>query len=186
MSVISLIDPKCMLLVGGFAIVAPGHASAEDIHGSVQPFVRFTGVWTLQNDEFHQVWDGETLETVFIQNHLTRCSSLNTDYSVLCKIDAGELNGHILWVAEDDGRSVRHLSHFGTSRVGVGSGEFDKLGNLSLRVEFADEPPGTYRTYSYDWRDQDTYEMMSIQFDSDDSPTGNWYGGVFVRATQIE
>ncbi|MEL7025511.1 MAG: hypothetical protein AAGL69_17375 [Pseudomonadota bacterium] len=147
------------------------------------PFERFLGVWTLEDDAFYQVWDGKTVEQLSIPGHLTECQPVNTDYSILCVVSAGELKGHILWVASNDRQSISHLSHFGDRRVGVGEGALDPQGHLSLKIRFEDEPAGTYRLYTYRWVDEDRYEMKSTQYTSENEPTGNWYGGTFVRYT---
>ncbi len=145
------------------------------------PFAPFFGEWTLKDDKFQQVWDGKTVETLAIPNHHTRCAAVNTDRSVLCVVDAGGLKGHIFWTYDSARKQVHHLSHFGTSRNGVGTGELDEKGNLHSRVSFQDEPEGSYRLYEYVWLTKDEYTMMSRQYASDGKPTGNWYGGVFVR-----
>lgn len=144
-------------------------------------FEAFRGVWTLEDDRFEQVWDGETLQTLTIPNHITRCNPVNTDHSILCAVDAGDLKGHILWVVDETGQRVEHLSHFGSRRVGTGEGQLDDAGNLTLTLRFADEPANTYRRYRYEWLGADRYKMTSIQYRDDDTPTGNWYGGTFVR-----
>lgn len=163
------------------ALAVSASARSEDRGQATFPFERFVGEWTLEDDRFEQVWDGETLEVLSIPGHHTDCAALNTDYSVLCVVNAGGLKGHILWVASADRRAVRHLSHFGDRRVGEGGGTLDDEGNLTLTIRFEDEPTGTYRRYTYEWLGDDRYEMTSVQYGVDDTPTGNWYGGVFVR-----
>ena len=144
------------------------------------PFEQFVGTWTLKDDQFQQVWDGETVETLTIPNHITVCTS-QTINSVSCTVDAGGFKGQIFWAMEHpEQRIVRHLSHFGQSRMGMGWGLVASEG-LSTQVTFSDEPKGTYRRYEYVWVDSDTYTMISRQYDADDQPTGNWYGGTFVR-----
>ncbi|MEM7765811.1 MAG: hypothetical protein AAF290_17245 [Pseudomonadota bacterium] len=176
-----------MLLIARAAVLAViALAVSADVRSegrgeSTFPFERFVGEWTLEDDRFEQVWDGETREVVSIPGHHTDCAALNTDYSVLCVVDAGGLKGHILWVASADRLTVRHLSHFGDRRVGEGVGALDDEGNLALMIRFEDEPAGTYRRYTYEWLNDNRYKMTSVQFGSDDEPTGNWYGGVFVR-----
>jgi len=64
--------------------------------------------------------------------------------------------------------SVDHLSSFGTTRAGTGSGEIDKEGNVLLKLVFSDEAEGTYRMYNYRWTNSDEYHMKSVQFGSDD------------------
>ncbi len=144
-------------------------------------FSRFVGEWKLKDDQFQQVLDGETVETLSIPSHRTVCSRVNTDSSVLCQVDAVDLEGHILWAVQNDGSSVSHLSHFGSSRLGDGTGTLDEAGNLSLTIRFSDEPPGTYRHYSYSWVSTDEYYMISRQYNAEGKPTGNWYGGGFIR-----
>ena len=55
------------------------------------PFAAFFGTWTLQADRFQQVWDGKTLETITIPNHLTHCGLVNTTQTVLCEVTADGL-----------------------------------------------------------------------------------------------
>ena len=58
-------------------------------------------------------------------------------------------------------------------RNGVGVGSLNEKGDLRSRVSFVDEPEGSYRIYEY--------TVMSRQYSLDGRPTGNWYGGTFVR-----
>ncbi|MGB6230907.1 MAG: hypothetical protein WBF53_12380 [Litorimonas sp.] len=144
-------------------------------------FSNFVGTWTLKQDRFQMVWDGETVETLTIPNHITICRTVTTASSVSCTVDDGNLQGQIFWVADDHRRTLQHLSHFGERRMGVGTGTIDGQGNLKNRIVFSDEPEGTYRIYEYSWVTPDEYEMMSRQYDSDGQRTGNFYAGSFVR-----
>lgn len=172
---------KCLTGLAVCLVASAGGAWAQpDDH----PFSAFFGLWTLENDQFQQVWDGETVETLSIPGHLTRCEPLNTVGSVLCLVDAGGFEGHILWSVSSDGETVAHQSHFGTARLGDGEGRIDDEGNLKLRVSFSDEPSGTYRIYEYSWDGGDRYEMISRQYTSENELTGNWYGGAFVRVDE--
>ncbi|MEL6877632.1 MAG: hypothetical protein AAGL68_05980 [Pseudomonadota bacterium] len=166
----------------GVCLTAMGSvtASAKDA-GQDAAFERFVGEWKLKNDAFQQVWDGETVETLSIPGHRTVCEPVNTSKSILCRVDAVDFQGHILWAVQDDLKTVSHLSHFGTSRLGDGAGELSETGDLALSIKFSDEPAGTYRVYQYRWVSRDEYSMMSRQYDADGTPTGNWYGGSFVR-----
>jgi hypothetical protein len=143
----------------------PSLANASDEDKVLQEpagFSNFIGTWTLKDDKFELVWDGETVESLDIPNHITVCTSETT-------------------VADDQRRTLHHLSHFGENRMGVGTGTISSEGNLKNRIVFSDEPEGTYRIYEYVWISPDEYHMMSRQYGVDDTPTGNWYGGTFVR-----
>jgi len=171
---------KCALwLVAGS--LAADATSNNLSHPEQNPFAPFFGEWTLKDDKFQQVWDGKTVETLLIPRHHTACNQINTNRSVLCVVDAGDLKGHILWTYDSDKKQVHHLSHFGTARNGVGVGALSAQGDLRLTVRFQDEPQGSYRVYEYTWVSKDEYSMMSRQFGADGKPTGNWYGGTFVR-----
>ena len=152
----------------------PAHSQEIPASQSGNPLSAFMGEWTLKEDRFQQVWDGKTVETVTIPRHFTRCDRVNTEGSVLCVVNAGDLRGHILWTM-GVGDQVHHLSHFGTERTGVGVGELDERSNLALKIRFRDEPEGTYREYEYTWVSSDEYTMMSRQYDRDGQATGNWY-----------
>ena len=119
-----------------------------------------------------------------IPGHLTECKELNTNNSLLCTVKAGELKGQIYWAAADGSRLVSHLSQFGTARIGNGAGTLDANHDLSLKIAFSDEPDGTYRQYEYAWVSDDEYRLMSRQYAADGEPTGNWYGGTFVRLSE--
>lgn len=172
--------PMALLCLSGCTAHSPAAVSNKAARDAY-PFAAFEGVWTLEHDRFEQVWDGQTLQQLTIPNHITRCGPVNTAHSLLCRVDAGDLKGHILWVVNEGGRHVDHLSHFGTRRVGTGQGQLDEAGNLSLELRFADEPSDTFRRYRYEWLDADRYTMTSVQFREDGTQTGNWYGGTFVR-----
>lgn len=161
----------------------PSCATAEDndIDSSPYPFEAFLGEWTLKDDAFEQVWDGQTVDAITIPNHYTLCAPVNTEGSILCEVDASGFQGHILWVYDQMSGGVHHLSHFGTARLGVGEGQISDSGDLHTKVVFKDEPVGTYRRYAYTWITPDEYLMISTQYGADKKPTGNYYKGTFVR-----
>ncbi|MDJ0920219.1 MAG: nuclear transport factor 2 family protein [Henriciella sp.] len=164
------------------APVEPAMTTAEtDPVPNLNVFSKFAGTWTLKEDLFQQVWDGETVETLTIENHLTTCDRVNTDKSALCVVDAGDFEGHIFWAQNEETSTFHHVSHFGERRLGVGEGQMSDTGDLNIKITFSDEPTGTYRIYDYIWIDDDTYEMISRQYRADGTATGNWYGGTFVR-----
>lgn len=149
-------------------------------HAVENPFSPFLGEWALKDDKWQQRWDGKTTETVAIENHHTHCTELNTPISVLCVVTAPSLQGHILWSFDLVTNTVHHLSSFGDRRNGVGVGALDKKGNLSLRVCFPSEGENTFREYRYTWVSENEYTLLSTQYQND-KPTGNFYGGSFVR-----
>ena len=171
-----------LAFVVGMNVPLAAHASESPPASEVPVgFSNFVGTWTLKNDEFRAVWDGETEEAMTIPNHITVCTSETTASSVSCAVDGGGLTGQIFWVADDARQTLQHLSHFGETRRGVGTGSIAGDGSLTNRIVFSDEPDGTYRIYQYSWVTPDEYIMMSRQYGADDTPTGNWYGGTFVR-----
>ena len=174
---------KARGLIAIFLLTAGPSLVAQDNPETSAPFARFIGEWKLKDDRFQQVWDGETVETLSIPRHRTKCARVNTEKSLLCLVNAVDFEGHILWAIEDDGTTVSHLSHFGSSRLGDGTGTLDADNNLSLVIRFSDEPDGTYRHYTYTWKSSDEYHMVSRQYDAQGNRTGNWYGGSFVRMT---
>lgn len=159
-------------------------ASANDVEAN--PFARFVGIWKLKDDLFQQVWDGETVETLTIPNHRTDCGPINTNGSALCVVDAGDIKGHILWAFDQRTRTFGHLSHFGAARMGQGTGAIGPDDMLRIEIRFSDEPARHYRIYTYEWKSADEYKMISRQYDATDVPTGNWYGGTFVRVKNNE
>ncbi len=158
------------------SLAADGNSPAVQTN----PFSAFFGEWTLKDDSFSIVWDGKNINHLKIPNHHTKCSPINTDGSVLCVVNA-DVKGHIFWSFDSAQKKVHHLSHFGKVRSGVGSGTLDHAGNVKSEIRFQDEPEGTYRKYEYVWKSKNEYHMMSRQYDASHKPTGNWYGGTFIR-----
>ena len=144
------------------------------------PFGRFIGEWTLKNDDWTHNWGGDT-ETIKIPKHHTISKQINTDNSLLSIIDGPEPNGHIFWSYNPNTGEVHHLSSFGAIRAGNGAGTVNDNGDVQLRLKFEGEPSDTYRIYNYRWISNDEYHMKSVQFDSNDEPTGLFYEGNFVR-----
>lgn len=160
------------------------HASASsDTQANDAPtgFANFIGTWTLKDDKFEQVWDGQTVERITIPNHITVCTTVTTASSVSCSVDANGFTGQIFWVADESRKTLHHLSHFGEHRLGVGTGTISPEGQLTNRITFTDEPDGTYRIYEYRWVTPDEYEMMSHQYNAEGELTGNYYTGTFLR-----
>lgn len=126
----TLVRLATVALGSGLAACAAAPSQPLDAEGSApdlasfrdSPFARFFGTWTLQDDKFEQVWDTSTLGTLTIPKHLTQFAPVNTTKSVLCVVNAGSLRGRILWAFDDASTELRHLSHFGSSRLGTGSG----------------------------------------------------------------
>ena len=152
----------------------------ENYPGQPNPFEKFKGEWTLKDNNWSQNW-GNGTENIKITNHHTVCRELNTRNSLLAVIDGTPPYGHIFWSYNPVKKEVDHLSSFGTARAGVGKGTVNENGDVFLKISFADEAEGTYRRYSYKWISDDEYELMSVQYDANDKPTGLFYGGTFVR-----
>lgn len=151
-----------------------------NIEESKSPFIKFVGEWTLKEENWSQNW-GNGLEEIKIPNHHTICTGLNTDNSLLAVIDGTPPNGHIFWSYNPIKKIVHHLSSFGESRSGTGEGTVNENGDITLKVSFEGEPEGTYRIYTYKWVTDNEYDLMSIQFNAKGEPTGNFYGGTFIR-----
>lgn len=150
---------------------------------SENPFAKYIGEWTLKGDDWSQNWGGQT-EHIKIPKHHTVSAGINTKNSLISIIDGPEPNGHIFWTYNPNTKEVHHLSSFGDIRAGNGKGTIDTNGNVTLKLIFEGEPEGTYRIYTYQWLNKDEYNLKSIQFDSNDKPTGLFYGGTFIRVTK--
>lgn len=163
-----------------FLLVA---AMGQQLHAqenAKNPFKKFVGEWTLKGDNWTQNW-GSGMEQIKILNHHTVCQNLNTDNSLLAVIDGAPPHGHIFWTYNPVAKTVHHLSSFGEIRIGVGEGTVNENGDVTLKVSFEGEAPGTYRIYTYKWVTVDEYELRSTQYDQQDEPTGFFYGGSFIR-----
>jgi hypothetical protein len=143
------------------------------------PFARFLGEWTLEDDAWSHNWGGAS-EDIKIPDHHTVCRPINTGNSVLCVVDTPPA-GHIFWAFNPVTKTVHHLSSFGEQRIGTGEGALNEKGDLHLKVSFEGEAPGTYRIYEYVWIGDDEYDMNSVQYDASGKATGLFYRGRFVR-----
>ena len=161
-----------------------GRHSNKEIQDSLEisknPFAKFIGEWTLKDDTWIQNWGGAN-DTIKIPMHHTLSNKINTDNSLLSIIDGPEPNGHIFWSFNPNTKEVSHLSSFGAIRAGVGQGEFYGDQNLRLKISFEGEAAGTYRIYTYEWVSDSEYALNSIQYDKNDTPTGLFYKGNFIR-----
>ncbi|MDT0607503.1 hypothetical protein [Croceitalea rosinachiae] len=157
----------------------------QELNRLDNPFQNFIGEWTLQDDKWIQNW-GSTTDTLTIPKHHTISSQVNTKNSLFSIIDGPKPNGHIFWSYNPVTKEVNHLSSFGELRVGVGAGSISERGDVRLKISFEGEHKNTYRVYSYKWITEDKYHMKSVQFGLDDSPTGLFYEGTFVRLAKQE
>ncbi|WKN46037.1 hypothetical protein [Tunicatimonas pelagia] len=148
------------------------------------PFKKFIGRWTLKDNLWEQGNTNQGLESIKIPDHYSICEELNTQNSLLWKVEAPSARGHILWVYNTETQEVHHSSSFFPSRSGIGTGKVNENGDVTLKISFEGEAKNTYRRYEYRWVSEDEYTLRSIQYDNQDKPTGDYYGGAFVRITQ--
>ncbi len=163
-----------------FFVISVGKCFSQNAIKTANPFQKFVGEWTLKDDNWSQNW-GNGDENIKIPKHHTICKALNTDNSLLAVIDGVPPFGHIFWSYDPSKKEVDHLSSFGSSRAGVGKGDINENGDVSLKISFADEAEGTYRKYTYKWVNDNEYILKSIQYNAQNQPTGLFYGGTFVR-----
>jgi hypothetical protein len=168
-----------LLMAGVNVLYAQPQAEVES-RRAANPFRKFFGEWTLKEDNWTQNW-GNGLEHIKIQGHHTVNRDVNTSNSMLSVIDGAPPHGHIFWTYNPVKKTVGHLSSFGESRIGVGSGTIHENGDVTLKVSFEGEPEGSYRIYTYKWLSDAAYELRSVQYTANGEPTGGFYGGTFVR-----
>ncbi|MEM8765279.1 MAG: hypothetical protein AAGD88_15780 [Bacteroidota bacterium] len=151
------------------------------------PFERYLGEWTLKDDLWFSAETESKIDTLYLPNHYTICTEHNTPSSLQWGVEAPSARGHALWTYNPSTEKVVMQSSFYPHRIGLGEGTIDAEGNVFLTMRFTgSEPEGTYRKYSYEWLDEDTYELKSYQYDTNDQPTGNFYGGTFTRIKQAK
>ncbi|NKI32246.1 nuclear transport factor 2 family protein [Croceivirga thetidis] len=182
---IRIILVLALLVVTSKEIIAQSKAitfQTNGLHSLVtrNPFEKFIGEWTLKDDSWTHNWGGQT-ETIKIQNHHTISTQINTANSLFSIIDGPQPNGHIFWSYNPATKVVDHLSSFGELRAGVGQGSVSIDGDVNLKIKFEGEPKDTYRIYDYKWLSSNEYHMKSVQYDSNDAPTGLFYEGNFIR-----
>ncbi|MEM6844960.1 MAG: hypothetical protein AAF632_22285 [Bacteroidota bacterium] len=145
------------------------------------PFKKFIGRWTLKDDLWEQGDTNQGLESIKIPDHHSICEEINTQNSLLWKVNAPSARGHILWVYNTETREIYHSSSFFPARSGIGKGQISENGDVTLKITFEGEAKNTYRKYEYRWVSEDEYTLKSVQYDERDRPTGGYYGGTFVR-----
>lgn len=172
----SSLRPLLVILAALVGLVLSASANPT----AANPFQKFVGDWALKDDAWSHNWGGGT-EHIKIPGHHTLCQTLNTPNSLLAVVDGPPPHGHIFWTLNRTTGEVLHLSSFSQTRTGTGQGTVNEHGDVSLKLSFSDEAPGTYRRYTYKWITADEYELKSVQYDRADKPTGLFYGGTFVR-----
>ncbi len=151
------------------------------------PFKKFIGKWTLKNDLWMQGATKSTIDTLYLPDHFSSCKEINTNGSLLWVVDATSARGHALWTFNTQTKEVFAQSSFYSDRIGLGAGTVTPEGNIALKITFkGNEPEGTYRKYSYEWVNNDEYILKSYQYDQKNQPTGNFYGGTFIRIKKTQ
>lgn len=146
------------------------------------PFKKFVGEWTLKDDKWQQGETAETIDTIYLPNHYTLCKEINTGKSLFWIVEATSAKGHALWTYNAATEEVFMQSSFYADRIGLGSGSINTQGDVFLEMIFeGNEPEGTYRKYSYEWINDDEYILKSYRYNKEHKPTGNFYGGTFIR-----
>ena len=149
------------------------------------PFEKFIGKWTLKDDQWVQGNSPDSYDTIYLPNQFTVCEELNTHKSLLWTVESTSGTGHGFWTYNEHTNQLNAQTSFFENRVGLGSGSINENGDLFINMQFeGSELEGTYRKYSYEWLDANSYLLKSYQYDQNNQPTGNFYGGVFIRIEQ--
>ena len=146
------------------------------------PFERFKGEWVLKDDIFESDFDGVYKKDVN-PNRSFMVKELGTKNSIVWIEDFDGFMVDIFWTYDFKKKQIHHLSM--ATDIARGLGNFKENGNLELKLTYENGCKGCYRIYSFQWKSDSEFFFRANLF-KDEKPTGDYYGGTFLKKTDIK
>lgn len=144
------------------------------------PFEKFKGEWVLKDDIFETNFGDKYKEDVN-PNRSFVVKELGTKNSVVWIEDFDGFKVDIFWTYDFKQKQVHHLSM--SNDIAKGIGEFKESGDLEIKLIYENSCENCYRIYSFQWKSENELFFRG-SFYKDEKPTGDFYGGTFIRKVQ--
>ncbi len=144
------------------------------------PLEMFEGDWILKDGKWKSSFDGNARETT-LSDMIISAKLIGPEYTIILSEDFG--NGELavdVWAYQKESKVVHVLSNNSYNNIGIGEGYFDENNSLRIKREFPNICETCYYMYEYIWVSLDEFEIKATAF-KDDNPTGDFYGGTFIR-----
>ncbi len=141
------------------------------------PFEKFIGEWEMKDDIFESNFGGEYKAEVN-PNRSFIFKELGTQNSIVSIQDFDGFKVDIFWTYDSTKRQIHHLSM--SDDIAKGTGEFSENGDLELKLVYENGCENCYRIYSFRWKSENEFFFRGT-FHKDEEPTGDFYGGTFIR-----
>jgi catechol 2,3-dioxygenase-like lactoylglutathione lyase family enzyme len=86
----------------------------------------------------------------------------------------------LLWTYHWETGRVNHISNTTDNNIGIGVGEFDNNNDLTIRIVYPNGCTNCHRIYTFHWIEAGEFDFKATIY-KDDKPTGDFYGGTFIR-----
>jgi|GEM_PF-1990247 len=86
----------------------------------------------------------------------------------------------LLWTYHKETGRVNHISNTTDNNIGIGVGEFDNNNDLTIKIVYPNGCTNCHRIYSFHWIKAGEFDFKATIF-KDGEPTGDFYGGTFVK-----
>ena len=144
------------------------------------PLEMFEGDWILKKDKWKSSFDCNYSETI-LPNIIFSAQLVDPKNTLRWYYDfKNGFQASVLWVYDEETEILYDLSNNSYNHIGSGSGKFDEKNDLRLKIQFRNLDEKQYTIYQYHWISPDEFDLKATNY-NDDSPTGDFYGGTFVR-----
>jgi catechol 2,3-dioxygenase-like lactoylglutathione lyase family enzyme len=90
----------------------------------------------------------------------------------------------LLWTYHRETGRVNHISNTTGNNIGIGVGEFDNNNDLTIKIVYPNGCTTCHRIYTFHWIEAGEFNFKATIY-KDDKPTGDFYGGTFIKKVSI-
>ena len=163
-----------ILFLPGLTIVAQNTTASSD------KLKLFEGEWKLKD----YVWKSKS-NSVYKEdvnpNRSFVAKTVGPENTILWEEDFD--NGAwatLLWTYHKETGRVNHISNTTDNNIGIGVGEFNNNNDLTIKIVYPNGCTNCHRIYSFHWIEAGAFDFKATIY-KDDKPTGDFYGGTFVK-----
>ena len=174
---------RIMIIIFLSLLSTQSFCQVSGIDSTKNPLENFVGDWVLKDGIWKGVANGKHWESVH-PDLIFNAKLIGPQNTLLWLYDFGKdgpfTTAVVLWAYDEKSNIVYDLSNNSNNHVAMGKGRFEENNDLKIKMDFVTKSLIDFNLYHWHWISPDEFELI-VTIYKNNTPTGNTYGGTFVR-----